>query len=175
MQRSGTSCLARDSSVCDLSGWACRMTYQRAYLDASVPSAYCDERAPDRQRLTQEFWSGRLPDFEAVISDVVLQELEDTPVAEKRQILRALVDDFTVLHFDEEARTLSEEFVRRGIFPERYAADAQHVAIAAVNGVDYLCSWNFTHLVRVATRREVNLANSLMGYGQVEIIAPPEL
>ena len=63
----------------------------------------------------------------------------------------------------------------RGIFPERYVADAQHVAIAVVHGLDYLCSWNFTHLVRVATRREVNLVSSLMGYGQVEIIAPPEL
>ena len=60
-------------------------------------------------------------------------------------------------------------------FPDRYVADAQHVAIAVVNGVDYLCSWNFTHLVKVSTRREVNLVNSLMGYGQVEIIAPPEL
>ena len=148
---------------------------QRAYLDASVPSAYHDERAPDRQRLTQEFWSGRLLEFEAVISEVVLQEILDTPAIEKRQLLKNLIDDFTVLDFNDEARRLSNEFMRRGIFPDRYVADAQHVAIAVVNGVDYLCSWNFTHLVKVSTRREVNLVNSLMGYGQVEIIAPPEL
>ena len=138
------------------------MAIQRAYLDASVPSAFHDERAPDRQRLTQEFWFGRLLAFEAVISDVVLQEIEDTPVVEKREILKTLVDGFTVMPFDDEARSLSEEYISRGIFPERYAADAQHVAIAAVNGIDYLCSWNFTHLVRVATRREVNLVNSLV-------------
>ena len=148
---------------------------QRAYLDASVPSAYHDERAPDRQRLTREFWSGRLLEFEAVISEVVLQEIMDTPAIEKRQLLKDMIDDFAVLDFDDEARRLSNEFVRRGIFPERYVADAQHVAIAVVNGVDYLCSWNFTHLVKVSTRREVNLVNSLMGYGQIEIIAPPEL
>ena len=148
---------------------------QRAYLDASVPSAYHDERAPDRQQLTQKFWSGRLLEFEAVISEVVLQEIMDTPAIEKRQLLKDLIDDFTVLDFDDEARRLSNEFVRRGIFPDRYVADAQHVAIAVVNGVDYLCSWNFTHLVKVSTRREVNLVNSLMGYGQIEIIAPPEL
>ncbi len=148
---------------------------QRAYLDASVPSAYHDERAPDRQRLTQEFWSGRLLEFEAVISEVVLQEILDTPAIEKRQLLKNLIDDFTVLDFNDEAGRLSSEFMRRGIFPDRYVADAQHVAIAVVNRVDYLCSWNFTHLVKVSTRREVNLVNSLMGYGQVEIIAPPEL
>ena len=148
---------------------------QRAYLDASVPSAYHDERAPDRQQLTREFWSGRLLEFEAVISEVVLQEILDTPAIEKRQLLKDMIDDFAVLDFDDEARRLSNEFVRRGIFPERYVADAQHVAVAVVNGVDYLCSWNFTHLVKVSTRREVNLVNSLMGYGQIEIIAPPEL
>ncbi len=148
---------------------------QRAYLDASVPSAYHDERAPDRQRLTQEFWSGRLLEFEAVISEVVLQEILDTPAIEKRQLLKNLIDDFTVLDFNDEAGRLSSEFMRRGIFPDRYVADAQHVAIAVVNRVDYLCSWNFTQLVKVSTRREVNLVNSLMGYGQVEIIAPPEL
>ena len=92
---------------------------QRAYLDASVPSAYHDERAPDRQRLTREFWSGRLLEFEAVISEVVLQEILDTPAIKKRQLLKDLIDDFTVLDFDDEARRLSSEFMRRGIFPDR--------------------------------------------------------
>jgi hypothetical protein len=32
------------------------MTKPKVYLDTSVPSAYFDERAPDRQRLTQRFW-----------------------------------------------------------------------------------------------------------------------
>jgi len=52
---------------------------------------------------------------------------------------------------------------------------ANHVAIAVTNGIGYFCSWNFTHLVKVNTRREVNLINALKGYGQIEIIAPPEL
>ena len=122
---------------------------QRAYLDASVPSAYHDERAPDRQRLTQEFWSGRLLEFEAVISEVVLQEILDTPAIEKRQLLKNLIDDFTVLDFNDEAGRLSSEFMRRGIFPDRYVADAQHVAIAVVNRVDYICSLNITHRLTV--------------------------
>ena len=49
------------------------------------------------------------------------------------------------------------------------------VAVAATNGIGYFCSWNFTHLVNVNIRREVNLINSLKGYGPIEIIAPPEL
>jgi len=50
-----------------------------------------------------------------------------------------------------------------------------HIAIAVVNDVDYLISWNFKHLVKVNTRRIVNLTNILLGFNQIEIIAPPEL
>lgn len=67
------------------------------------------------------------------------------------------------------------DYVRRGVFSERTAGDAVHVAIAVTNGISYLASWNFKHLVRIATRREVNLVSSLNGYHPIEIVAPPEL
>ncbi len=66
-------------------------------------------------------------------------------------------------------------YIKRGIFPEKYTSDANHIAIAVVSGIDYFASWNFKHLVKVNTRREVNLVNALLGYQQIEIIAPPEL
>mgnify|MGYP001613143868 CR=1 FL=1 len=43
-----------------------RIAKQKTYLDTTVPSAYFDERAPDRQRLTREFWNGRLRALERV-------------------------------------------------------------------------------------------------------------
>lgn len=151
------------------------MIKAKVYLDTTVPSAYYDERAPDRQRLTRQFWTERLPDFEAIISTVVLLEIRDTPDPEKRVKMGQLVMGLTVLVFDEEADGLAQEYVRRGIFPEKYASDANHVAIAVANGADYFTSWNFRHLVKVSTRREVNLVNALKGYRPIEIIAPPEL
>lgn len=151
------------------------MARARIYLDTTVPSAYYDERAPDRQRLTRHFWAERLPDFEAVISNIVLSEISDTPDAEKRSKMEDLVSSFEVLAFDVEADALAQEYLRRGIFPEKYTSDANHVAIAVVNGIGYFVSWNFEHLVKVRTRREVNLVNALKDYGSIEIIAPPEL
>ena len=65
--------------------------------------------------------------------------------------------------------------IQCGIFPEKYTSDANHVAIAVVHGIGYLASWNFRHLVKVNTRREVNLVNALEGYNPIEIVAPPEL
>jgi hypothetical protein len=39
-----------------------------------------------------------------------------------------------------------------------------HVAIAAVNGVDYLVTWNLRHLANVAPRRRIEEACRLSGY-----------
>ncbi|MYK40992.1 MAG: type II toxin-antitoxin system VapC family toxin [Gemmatimonadetes bacterium] len=147
----------------------------RVYLDTTVPSAYYDDRAPDRQRLTQEFWQGRCLEMDAVISTITLLEIRNTPNEDKRQKMENLVQNLTVLNFSNEADNLAQEYVRRGIFPGKFASDANHVAIAVVHGIGYLASWNFRHLVRVNTRREVNLVNALEGYNPIEIVAPPEL
>ena len=147
----------------------------RVYLDTTVPSAYYDDRAPDRQRLTQEFWQGRCLEMDAVISTITLLEIRNTPNEDKRQKMEALVQNLTVLSFSDEADNLAQEYVRRDVFPEKYTSDANHVAIAVVYGIGYLASWNFRHLVKVNTRREVNLVNALEGYNPIEIVAPPEL
>ena len=151
------------------------MIKAKVYLDTTVPSAYYDGRAPDRQRLTKRFWIERLPDFQAVISSIVILEIRDTPDTEKRAKMEQLVGGLEILAFDEEAHNLAQEYVRRDIFPERYTSDANHVAIAVVNGIGYFASWNFRYLVKVNTRRGVNLVNALKSYGPIEIIAPPEL
>ena len=151
------------------------MIKTKVYLDTTVPSAYCDDRTPERQRLTREFWTERLPDFQPVVSDIVLLEIIGTPNVIQRGNMQKLIEDFETLALDNDSRNLAREYVERGIFPEKQLSDANHVAIAVVNGIDYLISWNFKHLVRVNTRRLVNLTNILLGFDQIEIVAPPEL
>jgi predicted nucleic acid-binding protein len=151
------------------------MIKPKLYLDTTVPSAYCDIRTPDRQKLTRQFWSERLSDFEAMISTIVLSEIRDTPDVEIRKKMEDLIRDLIVLESSEEADDLAQEYVKRGIFSEKQTPDANHVAIAVVNGIGYFASWNFKHLVKVNIRREINLINALIGYGSIEIVAPPEL
>jgi len=86
-----------------------------------------------------------------------------------------LLSDFHILAVTDEAFALSAEYVRRGVFPEKFTADADHVAIAVIHGLGYFVSWNYKHLVKIATRREINLLNALNGYGAIEIVTPPEL
>lgn len=46
------------------------------------------------------------------------------------------------------------------------------IAVASYNYLDVLISWNFEHIVKLKTKREVNVINVLLGYNQLEIIEP---
>jgi predicted nucleic acid-binding protein len=146
---------------------------KRLYLDTSVVSALFDDRAVDRQRMTLTFWEtlGRQTVF---ISTLVQDEIEAAPHPLREKLIEK-AQEFSVLPITPEAEELAQHYVEEGVFSERFRSDALHVAVATVNRVEYLVSWNFAHMVKVRTRQAVNLVNALKGYPAVEIIAPPEL
>jgi len=125
--------------------------------------------------MTKEFWTKVLPDFEAHISGVVLDEIRATPDDATRKNMEALVKNFRVLALTREADELAQEYMRTKVFPTKYATDANHVAIAVSSGIGYLISWNYRHLVKVSTRHKVNSVNAMKGFSTIEIITPPEL
>jgi len=52
----------------------------------------------------------------------------------------------------------------------KHIEDAVHIAVTTVNSLDILVSWNFEHIVKLKTKREVNAINVLLGYNQIEIV-----
>ncbi len=146
----------------------------RLYLDTSVFSALYDERTPERQHLTQQFWT-KLQDYEPLCSQLVLEELARIRDASLREKLLQVAQGIPVLPVGEAERELARAYVAAGVVPVRYLADALHVALAVLGGADILVSWNFQHLVRRSTRLLVNYVNALRGLRPLEILAPPEV
>lgn len=146
---------------------------RKVYLDTSVISALFDERTPERMAYTKQSWENILS-CDVYISDAVKEELDfaEQSLADK---FRSVVSGFTVLTIDERAMDLARIYVEQGIFPEKYYDDALHVAIASVNEIELLISWNFKHLVKIRTKRQVCAVNLVNDFCAVEIIAPPEL
>jgi predicted nucleic acid-binding protein len=147
---------------------------ETVYLDTSVPSAYFDERMPDRQKSTKLFWE-KLENYDVCVSDVTISELKQTINPVKKQKLLDLVNNFRVLPRTTESDELAVRYIEEEIIPENYLPDAYHSAIATVNNIEYLVSWNFEHLVNVKTRRSVSLVNLKEGYKPIEIVSPLEL
>ena len=144
----------------------------KIYLDTSVPNAYFDERNALRKEMTRSFWR-RLDEYEVFISNLGLEEINDIGDKEKKKALLALISGFKMLSSTEkDVKALAEEYVTRGIFPVRYIEDAVHITVASLNSLDVLISWNFEHIVKLKTKREVNVVNVLLGYDQLEIVEP---
>lgn len=143
------------------------------YLDTSVPSAYYDGEKPERQELTKEFWQ-KIKDYEVYVSELVKQELNQIGDETLKGKMLKLIGDFKALKSTDEVKKLTDKYIEEGVVPEKFESDVLHIAIATANGVDFLISWNFKHLVNVKTKRMVNLINVKNGYKEIEVIAPPE-
>jgi len=146
----------------------------RAYIDTSVVSALFDDRNPERRKLTDAFFNKGL-ELDLFLSEVTIAELNSTPDPSKRQRMKDMVAGYPVLTVTEEIKGLANDYVAYRAMPRIFLEDAYHVAIAVLNDMDFLLSWNFKHIVRRKTKDVVRMVNSLHGLGQVEILTPAEL
>ena len=146
----------------------------KMYLDTSVISALFDDRNPERKVLTEEFFS-RIGIYDAYISELTIAEIESTPDQDLKNKMKQVAKDFSVLEISESVEELAKECVNYGAVPDSYQEDAYHIAIAILNEMDYLISWNFRHVVRRRTKDIVRMITTLRNLKQVEIITPGEL
>ena len=91
--------------------------------------------------------------------------------AERLEALKGL----SVLAVTDEAEVLAEVFIHRCGLPPKAAVDAVHIAVAAVNGMDYLLTWNCTHIANAVFRGRVEDASRDAGYRPPIICTPEEL
>ena len=68
---------------------------------------------------------------------------------------------------------LAQALLKQAALPARAAADALHIAIAVVNGMDYLLTWNCTHIANAALRNRIETVCRSKGF-EVPIICTPE-
>jgi len=151
------------------------MKKESLYLDTSVPSAYYDEKAKERMEATIKFWKEVLPHYKAYVSEITVKELEDTKDEDLRRKFRKLIKDFKTLKEKKVIKDLARTYIEKEIFSEKYIDDALHVAMASYYEVSYLVSWNYEHIVKVKTRKLVNLVNRLEGFKEIEIVSSLEL
>jgi predicted nucleic acid-binding protein len=88
-----------------------------------------------------------------------------------------MVDTFSleVIYETETCVTLVEEYVKRKIIPRKYRDDARHIAVAVVNDIDVIITWNCRHMAQVEKKRMINAVNMMLGYRQIDIVTPLEV
>jgi hypothetical protein len=113
-----------------------------------------------RQQITRDWWDTRRNDFELFISQLVIDEASAGDAAAAARRLEVL-EGITLLEFGEDANVLSKLLVRELSLPARAESDAVHIALAVVSGIDYLLTWNCTHIANAALRPRIRFAREL--------------
>ncbi len=144
---------------------------QNIYLETSVVGAYLDNGEPFRRDLTIRWWEHEMRDYRAVISPLVVAELNRLKEPHRTSYLK-LLKGIEQVELSEEASILAEGYISRGIFHRKYIADALHVAIASFHKIDYLVTWNFGHLANVRRQARIKLFNTAAGFFVPMIVTP---
>lgn len=146
----------------------------KIYLDTSVISALFDNRNPERMALTESFFE-EIDLYRIFISDITLAEIRKTPDESLKKQMNDIIIDFSILEFSNEAESLANKIVHEEAVNRTYLEDAYHIAIAVINEMDFLLSWNFRHIVRKKTRDIVRMICTINNLKYIEILTPAEL
>jgi predicted nucleic acid-binding protein len=149
------------------------------YLETTIPSYLTawptrDLIVAGHQQITKEWWVTRREGFEIRVSQFVLDEAGRGDPAMARERLEAL-QPFPLLDITNEVVELSDALLASHAIPAKAAADAAHVAVCAVHGIEYLMTWNCAHLANGLIVRSLRRVCEAHGFECPEIRTPEEL
>ena len=126
------------------------------------------------QALTREWWTDQRDDYELVVSELVLREAAagDSDAARRRlEVLNTLER----IEFDGPSIALAGRIAAELQLGPKVKADAFHIAVSAVHGVDYLLTWNCTHIANATFRLRIEKTCREFGCKAPIICTPQEL
>ena len=152
---------------------------KHVYIETTVVSYRTAKPSRDimiagHQEATRELWAKLSSKYETYVSALVFEEAgRGDP--DQAQMRLAAIAKFPMLDIDDEARSLAEKIIAKRGIPAEYPEDALHIAVAAVNGIEVIITWNFAHLNNPFTRKKVRKIVEAEGYSCPEVCSPEEL
>ena len=149
------------------------------YIETTIPSYLTAWRSTElsvvaKQQSTRQWWDERRQDFDLFISDVVLVEAAGgDPDAARRRL--GVLDGISVLSPRSQADDVALSLIDRLALPRRALADAAHIAICIVHGIDYLLTWNCTHIANATYQPVILDVCDSYGYAMPVICTPDQL
>lgn len=149
------------------------------YLETTIVGHIAGRLHPDpyvaaRQQVTRAWWLNQAPNFAVYISQLVLDECGDgdpTAATERLQV----VDGLDMLESSDDVDALANALIAGKAIPGSEPRDAFHIAISAVNGVQYLLTWNFKHIANALLRGRIEQICRETGFEPPIICTPDEL
>jgi len=149
----------------------------KIYLETTVFNFVFAEDSPDKKqdviKLFDEIRQGKYMPY---TSDYVLQELLKAEEPKRTKMVN-LLDQYGIklLTTDKNAENLADKYVTEKIIPMKYRTDGIHIAMATINDLDIIVSYNFHHIVKLKTIIGTESINLREGYKRIGIYSPTEV
>ena len=149
------------------------------YLETSIISYVVARPSRDlvtaaRQELTREWWARRRALFEVFVSEAVIAEARGGDAAAAARRL-AVLADITLLEVTPAVTRLARLIAKAIGLPKQATADAVHIATAACHGIEFLLTWNSTHIANAELRPMLEKVTRKSGYAPPILCTPDEL
>lgn len=146
---------------------------QRIYIDTSVIGGLFDvEFSDDTRPFFDRVERGEL---KIVYSEITTDELADAPKKVRDYFNSLTSKQKEFVQITQESVNLADTYIREKVVGKTSRADCIHIALATVNKVDILMSWNFKHIVNINRIRGYNSVNLRLGHPTLEIRTPKEI
>jgi hypothetical protein len=142
------------------------VSYATAWPSKIIKTAVLQQEAKD-------WWQYERPSFDLVTSQLTLNEASAGDPAAATDRL-ALLYGLPLLAISEDAENLAAKILAGHMMPQKAAADALHVAVAALARVNYLLTLNCTHIANAHELPRVYRLLNLEGLGGMLICTPSE-
>ena len=112
--------------------------------------------------------------FDVFISEVVIEEASmGDPIAIKKRL--ESLKDFSHLELNNKVEEMAQIYFNKLNIPEKSIRDAAHLAIACVHNIDYLVTWNCTHIANGEIIKKLIAINKSFDIHTPIICTPEEL
>lgn len=149
------------------------------YVETTIPSYLVARRSRDlvtaaHQQITDDWWETAKNRFHLYISEAVLDEIRggDSDYAARRIEAVAELD---VLAFSGDVESLIRIYDQRLGLVGSATADLPHFAYAVAYDMDYLVTWNCSHIANGQVIRRLTVVNTEIGRQTPVIVTPEEL
>jgi predicted nucleic acid-binding protein len=150
----------------------------KIYVETSVLSYLVARQSRDpikaaRQLQAKALWNAQ-DRFQLLISPTVIEEAQRGN-SQQAQLRLQAAQVLQILPLSSEAAFLAQLLIERQALPKDAVADALHIAIATVNRIKVLASFNFKHLASVFARAKIEHTLRQLGYEPPLIASPQEI
>lgn len=123
--------------------------------------------------ITRDWWENCHNNFNLYISQIVVDEISRGDIEMVNQRLE-VIRDYPLLEVTEAVDDLASEFMAKTNLPPKAADDAIHIAVATVNNLDDLLTWNCKHIANAQIQKKLGKICSNLGYNLPIICTPYE-